>query len=161
MSVITSPAFWAPVTIRLPGDDGALEIIQCRGRFKRLKKSERIDLDRRVRCNSMTPDTRELLRKALAENVMPITDRERREIEADIAAEFISDLDVLKLVLVDWDFKTKQGEFIPFTPANLEQYSEEIDGFDAAFVSGYFDAMRKASQPGEVEKNSGRQSSTT
>ena len=100
----------------------------------------------------MTPDKRELLRQALAENVIPITDRERREIEAEIAAEFISDLDVLKLVLVDWDFKTKQGEFIPFTPANLEQYSEEIDGFDAAFVSGYFDAMRKASQPGEVEK---------
>ena len=42
------PAFWAPVTIRLPGDDGELEIIECRGRFKRLKKSERIDLDRRA-----------------------------------------------------------------------------------------------------------------
>lgn len=161
MSVITSPAFWVPVTIRLPGDDGKVETIACRGRFKRLKKAERQQLDRRVRNNPMLPAHRESLRKALADDAIKMTAYERAEVEADIACDHISDLEILQTVLVDWEFKDLQGETIPFTPANLVLYADEVDGLEAAFVSAYYEARRKAANAGEQEKNSGKQSATT
>ena len=95
--VLASVAFWAPVTINLPGDNGQLETLHFKGRFRRLKSSERKDLERRVRAFSMTPDKRQLLRKALDENLLPMTPREREEIEADLAAEPITDADVHEL----------------------------------------------------------------
>lgn len=159
--VLASVAFWAPVTINLPGDNGQLETLHFKGRFRRLKSSERKDLERRVRAFSMTPDKRQLLRKALDESLLPMTPREREEIEADLAAEPITDADVLKLVLGDWEVKTRKGESVPYSLSTLAELSEELDGFEAGFVRAYFAARRAAENPEEQEKNSAPQSAAT
>ena len=87
--------------------------------------------------------------------------REREEIEADLAAEPITDADVLKLVLGDWEVKTRKGESVPYSLSTLAELSEELDGFEAGFVRAYFAARRAAENPEEQEKNSAPQSAAT
>ncbi len=159
--VLASVAFWAPVEIHVPGDNGQVETITTRGRYKRLKKSERIDLHRRIRCNTMLPNHRELLRKGLEEKTLPLNDHERAEIEADVATKFISEAEILSCVLVDWELRDHKGEAIPYTPANLAEQSEAVDGLEAAFVRAYLKSLSAADQAGQIEKNSGKQSATT
>jgi len=159
--VLASAAFWAPVEFRLVGDDGKPEVINGRARYRRLKTSERRALDRRVRANRLTPDVRTGIRKQLDAPTSAFTARERTEIEADLAAEPISDDQFLTELLVDWDFKDKTGHPIPpYAPAMRAQLCEDWDGFEAALVQGYLEAQRLALQPQEKEKNSGAPSGT-
>ncbi|MBS0507595.1 MAG: hypothetical protein JSR53_09475 [Proteobacteria bacterium] len=152
--VLASVAFWASITYRLIGDDGKPEVIQGRARYRRLKTSERKALDRRIRANRLTPDLRAGIRKQLDAPDCNFTARERTEIEADLAAEPITDAQFLQEVLVDWDLRDKAGQAIAFTPAMKEQLCEDCDGFEAALVRGYSDAQEAASKPQETEKNS-------
>ena len=159
--VLASVAFWAPVTYRLLGDDGQPETVLGRARYKRLKTSERRALDRRLRANRLTPDLRVAIRKQLDDQDSVFTTRERTEIEADLAAESISDEQFLAATLVDWDFKDKTGQVISYTPAAVRELCEDWDGFEAALVQAYFDNGRKAREAAEVAKNSELPSATT
>ena len=152
--VLASVAFWAPVTNRLLGDDGQPETVQGRARYKRLKTSERRALDRRLRANRLTPDLRVVIRKQLDDQDSVFTARERTEIEADLAAEPISDEQFLAATLVDWDFKDKTGQAILYAPATVRELCEDWDGFEAALVRGYMDAQAALLDPKAVEKNS-------
>lgn len=152
--VLASVAFWAPVTYRLIGDDGQPELIQCRARYQRLKTSERKALDRRIRASRLTPDLRAGIRKQLDAPDCNFTARERAEIEADLAAEPITDAQFLAALLVDWDLRDKTGQAITYTPAMKEQLCEDWDGFEAALVRGYMDAQAALLDPKAVEKNS-------
>ncbi|HRP19406.1 MAG TPA: hypothetical protein PK925_02155 [Alicycliphilus sp.] len=158
--VLASVAFWAPVTYRLIGDDGKPEIVQGRARYKRLKTSERRALDRRLRANHLTPDVRAGIRAQLDAPDSKFTARERREIEADLAAEPINDEQFLQALLVDWEFKDKTGTVITYTPAMCAQLCEEWDGFEAALARGYMDAQKSLNDTREQEKNSDAPSGT-
>ena len=159
--VLASVAFWAPVAFRLAGDDGKPETIKGRARFKRLKTSDRKALDRRVRANRLLPDVRAGIRKQLDAPDSSFSARERAEVEADLAAEPITDEQFLSELLVDWDFVDKAGHQLPpYTPAMRAQICEDWDGFEAALVRGYTDALKAALQPLETEKNSGAPSGT-
>lgn len=158
--VLASVAFWAPVTYRLIGDDGKPEVIQGRARYKRLKTSERKALDRHIRAGRLTPDIRAGIRKQLDAPDCIFNARERTEIEADLAAEPITDEQFLQATLVDWDLRDKTGQSIPFTPAALAELCEDWDGFEAALVRGYTDAQQAAINPQETEKNSAAPSGT-
>ena len=158
--VLASVAFWAPVTYRLLGDDGQPEEIKGRARYKRLKTSERRALDRRLRANRLTPDLRVAIRKQLDDQDSVFTPRERTEIEADLAAEPITDEQFLEATLVDWDFKDKTGQAIMYAPAAVRELCEDWDGFEAALVRGYTDAQQALLKPQEQEKNSEGPSAT-
>jgi hypothetical protein len=153
--VLASVAFWAPVTFSLPGDDGQLEVIKGRARYKRLKTSERKALDRRIRAARRTPDIRKAMEQRLAESADHYTEAERKEIRADLDAEPITDTEFLAEVLVDWDFRDKVGTPIPpYSPAQRAELCEDWDGFEAALVRGHMDAQEKAANHKELEKNS-------
>ena len=77
------------------GDDGKPEEVKGRARFKRLKKSERQALDRRIHANSLTPEIRKTLREQLAAQDCPFNKRERAEVEAGLAAETLTDAELL------------------------------------------------------------------
>ncbi|MDF1486698.1 hypothetical protein PY257_16210 [Ramlibacter sp. H39-3-26] len=152
--VLASVAFWAPVTYRLIGDDGKPEVIEGRARYKRLKTSERKALDRSIRANNLMPDVRAAIRKRLDADDCNFTAKERAEVQADLAAEPITDEQFLQAVLVDWDFKDKTGAAIAYTPAAKAELCEDWDGFEAALVRGYTDAQEAVLKPQETEKNS-------
>ena len=158
--VLASAAFWAPVSYKLVGDDGEPSIVSFRARYKRLKTSERRALDRRLRANRLTPDLRVAIRKQLDDQDSVFTPRERTEIEADLAAEPISDEQFLAATLVDWDFKDKTGQAIMYAPAAVRELCEDWDGFEAALVRGYTDAQQALLKPQEQEKNSEGPSAT-
>ena len=82
--------------------------------------------------------------------------RERTEIEADLAAEPISDEQFLAATLVDWDFKDKTGQVISYTPAAVRELCEDWDGFEAALVRGYTDAQQALLKPQELESKKRR-----
>ncbi len=158
--VLASVAFWAPVHFPLVGDDGLTESVACRARYRRLKTSERRALDRRIRANALGPDVRAAIRDKLADARSGYTEREREEIEADLSAETITDAEFLAHVLVDWDLKDRSGQAVIFSPATLAQVCEAWDGFEAALVRAYGDAMKAAGRVGEQEKNSEAPSGT-
>jgi len=154
--VLASIAFWAPVVLTYPGDDGAPAELKFRGRYKRLSKSVREALDMRSIANNIVPEARKVLEERVRD---PKTRaKEKAHIEAQLAAEPISDGEYLDAVLVDWDLKDKDGMLIPFTPANRAEQIEALDGLEAALVWGYVNARRAAEQAAETAKNSGKPS---
>lgn len=158
--VLASVAFWAPVIYRLIGDNGQPETIEGRARYQRLKTSERKALDRRIRANRLVPDVRAGIRKQLDAPDCNFTARERAEVEADLAAEPITDEQFLDAVLVDWELRDKTGNTIAFTPATRRELFEDWDGLEAALVRGYIAAQEVALKPQEQEKNSAAPSGT-
>lgn len=152
--VLASVAFWFPFTYRLIGDDGKPEEVKGRARFKRLKKSERQALDRRIYANSLTPEIRKTLREQLAAQDCPFNKRERAEVEAGLAAETLTDAELLTELLVDWELKDRQGTPILYSPAAVAEACEEWDGLESDIVRGYNAARAAAFDPKAVEKNS-------
>ena len=63
--VLASAAFWAPVSYKLVGDDGEPSIVSFRARYKRLKTTERKELDRRLAAGRMDERARERLKAQL------------------------------------------------------------------------------------------------
>lgn len=83
---------------------------------------------------------------------------ERKAFVQKLMDKELTDADVLKLLLVDWDLKDKQGNAIAYTEATLAEMVEAWDGMEQALVTAWFDnnsANGKAS-----EKNSEAPSST-
>ena len=156
--VLASVAFWAPVTYRLLGDDGQPETVQGRARYKRLKTTERKELDRRLAAGRMDERARERLKAQLQLSHLTADDRE--EIKAQLEATPADDKDFLDAVLVDWELTDLTRNRIPYTPVTREEVVEEWDGIEAALVTAYFDAGRKARQATEIAKNSEAPSAT-
>ena len=63
--VLASVAYWAPVIFNLVGDDGKPEVIRFRARFKRLKTSQRKQLDQDMADKSITDE--EFLNRVLVD----------------------------------------------------------------------------------------------
>jgi len=158
--VLASVAFWATVDYRIVGDDGAPEAVPCRARFRRLKTSERRALDRRIRANTLSPDVRAAILEKLSAADAPYTARERAEIEADLAAEPITDAEFLDAVLVDWELRDRNGEPIVYSKSARAEVCEEWDGFEAALVRAYGEAIKRFDSAREQEKNSAAPSGT-
>lgn len=158
--VLASVAFWAPVNYTIVGDDAKPETIQGRARFKRLKTSERLQLDARFASNRMDAEVRKVLRARLDDPETKLTRKIRAQMEANLAAEPIDDDEFLSQMLVDLELKDKQGQAVMYTPAKLAELCEEWDGFETALVAAYFTARREALDPKAVEKNSGEPSGT-
>ena len=156
--VLASAAFWATVNYKLVGDEGEPACVNFRARFKRLKTTERKDLDRRLAAGRMDERGRERLKAQLQLSHLTADDRE--EIEAQLKADPANDKDFLDAVLVDWELTDLTHNRIPYTPANREEVVEEWDGIEAALVTAYFDAGRKARQAAEIAKNSAAPSAT-
>ena len=156
--LLASVAFWAPVTYRLLGDDGQPEEIKGRARYKRLKTTERKELDRRLAAGRMDERARERLKAQLQLSHLTADDRE--EIQAQLAAVPANDKDFLDAVLVDWELTDLTRNRIPYTLATRAEVVEEWDGIEGALVTAYFDAGRKARQATEIAKNSEAPSAT-
>lgn len=156
--VLASAAFWATVNYKLVGDEGEPACVNFRARFKRLKTTERKDLDRRLAAGRMDERGRERLKAQL--QLSHLTEEDRYEIQAQLDAVPANDKDFLDALLVDWDLTDLTHNRIPYTPANREEVVEEWDGIEAALVTAYFDAGRKARQAAEIAKNSAAPSAT-
>lgn len=141
--VLASVAFWANCELTLPGDDGKPEIVKYRARFKRLKRSERVELERRMHASRMA------FQAALRGEEAPATD-----------VQTITDAEVLTMVLADLDLKDKTGSRVMYAPVVVAELSEEWDGFEAATVMGYFNALKLQADPQAAAKNSEPQSAT-
>lgn len=158
--VLASVAFWAPFKYIFVGDNAKPETLEGRARFKRLKTSERKQLDARLAANRLDADVALALRKRLADPANKLAPKVRATIEANLAADPIDDCDFLAQMLVDLDFKDNSGKPIIYSPARLEELCEELDGFEGVLVNSYFDARSKALDPKAVEKNSVEPSGT-
>lgn len=140
---LASVAFWAACVLNLPGDDGQPEVVNYRARFKRLKRTERIELENRMHASRITFEAALRGEKAPALGAEPITDAE-----------------VLALVMVDLDLTDKTGTRVIYTPSTVVELSEEWDGFEKATVMGYFNALKLQADPQVAAKNSEPQSAT-
>lgn len=159
--ILASCAFWAPVKFIVAGDDGKPEIFKFRARYKRLTRTERKELERRVAANSLTPDVRKSARERLDSSEHKYTAKDRQEIELRIQAEPIDDEEFLKEVLVDWELKDKKGDVVVFSLATLAELSDAWDGFEAALVGAFYEGKAKATSKEAVEKNSAEPSAIT
>ena len=156
--ILANKHFWAKGQIYAPGDDGELVEIKFRGRFKRLSATERKELDRRLYANGITPDVRKELEKMLEDTSPSMSERDREELRLGLEAERISNEEFIELYLTDWDIKDQDGNPIAFSPENLKEVFEELDGLPAALVKAYDQAVIQAANPAAIEKNSGKQS---
>lgn len=144
MTVVLAPvAFWAPCILSLPGDDGQPVVVNYRARFKRLKRTERVELERRMHASRITYEAALRGETAPAADVPPITDAE-----------------IITMLMVDLDLTDKTGIRVIYTPSVVAELSEEWDGFEAATVMGYFNALKLQADPQMTAKNSGPQSAT-
>lgn len=130
---LAPPTFLAPGTLTVPGEDGKPLEIKFAGRFRRLPKTERQDVDKRLskRAFEQTPEERRtpFMQEQLAG---PLKDVE----------PFGNDADFLDLLLKGWELKDLAGQPVEFTPENRAEVFEGLDGLEAAFVAAYFTAIR-------------------
>lgn len=157
--ILSSVAFWAPVTFIRVGDDLQPEKVTFRARFKRLKKSERVALDHRIAAAGLLPQTRQLMQEKIDS---PDTEEHTRDfLRARLAATPTNDAELLNEVLVDWDLKDHRGDFVPYTPAIRAELEEDLDGLEGCMAAAFMKAMGVIFDPAEQEKNSAAQSATT
>lgn len=83
---------------------------------------------------------------------------EQRSLAERLAASSINDVELLDLVLLDWELKSATGELIAYTPAMRAEVFEEWAGLQGQFVRAYFEALNGK---GAAEKNSEAPSATT
>lgn len=161
--ILATIAFWASVTYQLPGDMGKPEKLDYKGRYKRLKTSERRRMQARLQAHRLSDD--EVLERLRADKKLEghwaeqLAAAESPTSRAALAQAYrLADSEFLDLVLVDWEIKDAQGAFVPHTPATRAELFEDWDGLEAAFVRGYFDAFN-SEEAGA--KNSAPPSATT
>lgn len=96
--VLASIAYWAPVTLNLVGDDGKPEVVPFRARFKRLKTSERKQLDQELMGKTLTDE--QFLDKLLLD--WDIKDKTGTPViySKQVRAELVEDWDGLETALV-------------------------------------------------------------
>ncbi len=159
MSIILSVGFWAPITHACPGDDFKPVLLNLRVRYKRLKKTERLDLDRRLAAGVLTADTREKLQAHIDAPDTP--DRVRADLRLKLGAQPMDDEEFLNLMILDWDLKGPDGKPIVYTRQERADQEEKWDGLETAMVNGYFKAVKESVTPEAIAKNSGAQSATS
>ncbi|WP_313569938.1 phage tail assembly chaperone [Comamonas terrigena] len=157
--VLSKVAFWAPVTFTRVGDDGKPETLEFRARYKHLKKSVRLDLDRRLQAIHLNAEVRKDLVQRMEDPATP--EYQRKEIRLMLDAKQITDAEFLNEVLCDWELKGSDGQFIPYTEAARAELEEELDGLEIALFRAYQKARQNAAAPAAVEKNSEQPSATT
>mgnify|MGYP003613085771 CR=1 FL=1 len=156
---LASVAFWAPVTLALVGDDHQAEVIKFRARFKRLKKSERKALDMRLDVPRIGEAQRKEIEKRIADPMTLPTDRV--DLQAQLVAKPISDAEFLNELLVDWDWKDRNGTVLHYSLAERADLEEDLDGLELALIKAYFNAKRESLTPEAIAKNSEAQLATT
>lgn len=150
MSVILTknPAYWADGFFVIPDQPGRPIVIDFRLRFKRLKKSEADELDRRIRINSERHQAQ--LRAIVAGEPVP-----------EMVPE-ITDKEVLDAVLVDWEgFNAEDGTAAMYTVAARAQLCDDYPGMEAAMVRAWLESRHPAQQREAAIKNSEVPSGTT
>ena len=150
MAVILTktPAYWAEGFFVLPDQPGRPIVIDFRLRFKRLKKAEAEELDRRIRINSERHQAQ--LRAIVAGEPVPQVDPE------------ITDKEVLDQVLADWEgFTDEGGTAAMYTEAARAQLVEDYPGIEAAMVRAWLESRQPAQQREAAAKNSEALPSTT
>lgn len=157
--VLSKVAFWAPVTFTRVGDDGKPETLNFRARYKHLKKSVRLDLDRRLQAIHLNAEVRKDLVQRMEDPATP--EYQRKEIRLMLDAKQITDAEFLNEVLCDWELTDSDGKFIPYTEAARAELEEELDGLEIALFRAYQKARQNAAAPAAVEKNSEQPSATT
>lgn len=150
MAVILTktPAYWAEGFFVLPDQPGRPIVIDFRLRFKRLKKAEVVELDRRIRIN---------------------TERHQAQLRAIVAGEpapevvpEITDAELLDQVLADWEgFTTEDGTAAMYSPALRAQLCDDYPGIEAAMVRSWLESRQPAQQREAAVKNSEALPSTT
>lgn len=157
--VLSKVAFWAPVTFTRVGDDGKPETLKFRARYKHLKKSVRLDLDRRLQAYHLNAAVRKDLEQRKED---PTTaEFQRKEIGLMLEAKPITDAEFLNEVLCDWELTDSDGQFIPYTEAARAELEEDLDGLEVALFRAYQKARKESAAPAAVEKNSEQPSATT
>lgn len=159
--VLGSAFFWAPVALKLPGDDGETEVVNLRACFHRLPKSERRLMRARVTAHHIKDaDLKPLL---LASKWMPSHWMDRVRDASDeqlknVLTEFrITDEEILNRVLKNWEIRDVDSALVPYTEAMRDQLCEDWDGLLEAFIHAYYDAIKGQ----DAEKNSATPSATT
>lgn len=150
MSVILTknPAYWADGFFVIPDQPGRPIVIDFRLRFKRLKKAEADELDRRIRINSERHQAQ--LRAIVAGEPVP-----------EMVPE-ITDKEVLDAVLVDWEgFNAEDGTAAMYTVAARAQLCDDYPGMEAAMVRAWLESRHPAQQREAATKNSVVPSGTT
>lgn len=159
MSITLSVGFWATITHACPGDDFTPVLLNLRVRYKRLKKTERLDLERRLSASVLTADAREKMQARIDASDTPVKVRENLRLQ--LVAEPIDDEEFMNLVVLDWDLKGSDGKPIVYTRQERAEQEEKWDGLETAIVQGYFKAVKESVTPEAIAKNSVAQSATS
>src|SRR5450830_568249 len=75
---------------------------------------------------------------------------EQKNLAERLTAGSINDVELLDLVLLDWELKSATGELIAYTPAMRAEVFEEWAGLQGQFVRTYFEVLNGKA----AEKNS-------
>lgn len=86
---------------------------------------------------------------------------ERIEFMKRLAAREVTDSEVVKSRLCDWEILNMQGEKVPYTEANRDELIEDYDGLEQALAYAFFKAIGLVAPAGTAEKNSEAPSATT
>lgn len=157
--VLASIGFWAPVTFARVGDDCKPEVLKFRARFKRLKKTERQELERRLAVGARSAEMREAIQARMED---PKTkEKDRDTLRASLEAEPMDDEEFLNAMVIDWDLKDRDGNFIAYTIKERQELEEDLDGLETAIVQAYFNARKEALAPEAIAKNSGARRGTS
>lgn len=84
---------------------------------------------------------------------------ERIEFMRRLAAREVTDSEVVKGRLCDWEIVNMQGEKVPYTEATRDELIEEYDGLEQALAHAFFVGIGLVA--GAPEKNSEAPSATT
>lgn len=150
MSVVLTktPAYWADAFFVLPDQPGRPMVIEFRLRFKRLRKTESEELNRRIRINS---DRHQAQLRAMIDG-KPVP-----ELQIEV-----TDAQVLDAVLVDWEgFTAEDGTAAMYTVAARNQLCEDYPGIEAAMVRAWLESRHPDQQRAATEKNSEPPAATT
>ena len=143
-----NPAYWAEGFFVIPDQPGRPIVIDFRLRFKRLKKAEADELDRRIRINS---EHHQAQLRAIVEN---------RPVPQFVPE--ITDKEVLDAVLVDWEgFNAEDGTAAMYTDATRTQLCDDYPGMEAAMVRAWLESRQPAQQREAAAKNSEALPATT
>lgn len=157
--VLASVGFWAPVTFARVGDDCKPEVLKFRTRFKRLKKTERLELEHRLAAGALSAEMREAMQVRMDDPKTKAKDRDN--LRAALEAEPMDDEEFLNTMVIDWELKDREGKFIAYAIKERQEQEEELDGLETAIVQAFFNARKEALTPEAIAKNSGARRGTS
>lgn len=130
MAIKLAPAVFLSVAkITILDEAGEPITIACKGRFKRLPKSQREELDKRVNKRVWG---------ALAEDRQSPFMKEQLAGPLKRIKPIAGDSDLLDQVLVGWHLKDLDGNDIEYSEATRAECFDQLDGLEAALVNAYY-----------------------